>query len=511
MRYSISNQDFRTLREAGATYVDKTEHIARILDSGSYFFLSRPRRFGKSLTVSTIRELYSGDRELFGGLWAHEHWRFAERQRPVLWLKFSSIAFEKLGVESAILYELYRMARKAGYELPQGLPVKLAFRELIEAAAQTHPSGRVVILIDEYDKPIVEYIDDIPKAEANRDELKPFYSVLKDAEPYIELVFITGVSAFSKVSLFSELNNLANLTMDPLADTLVGFTEAELDYTFGARLAEIGSAREKVKRWYNGYSWGRPAVRVYNPWSILHYLRNGYFENYWVASGTPTLLTKMMRIGGEFDVAGTSADAVGLTSLDLTRITPLQLLFQTGYLTVRERGAVDGMYVLDYPNAEVRASFLDNLLAAYSFSDITQPSQRLDRLMKSLRAGDVAGVIGVINDNFAGIPYQIWEAHSERYYHAIVHTMFSMLGTHFRSEVSVAGGRADAIVETDGYVYAFEFKLDRPAAAALAQIEAKGYLAPYADSGKELVAVGVSFSSKEKRVAEWSKGDGFAI
>ncbi len=254
MKYAIGLQDFRKIREEGFQYVDKTEHICRLIENGGYLFLSRPRRFGKSVTVSTINELYSGSEELFDGLWAGEHWDFAEKQRPVIWLKFSSMDYENLGVTAALLHELHSIIDRRGIEMPQGLTLKLMFREFIFHLAQSSPSGKVVLLIDEYDKPIIDYIHDIPQAETNRDALRNFYAVLKDADPYLELVFITGVSAFSKVSLFSELNNLRNLTLHPAAYTVVGITQEELEANFGEQLSDTGFTREAIREWYNGYA-----------------------------------------------------------------------------------------------------------------------------------------------------------------------------------------------------------------------------------------------------------------
>ena len=326
--------------------------------------------------------------------------------------------------------------------------------------------------------------------------------MLKDAEPIMEVVFITGVSAFSKVSLFSDLNNLTNLTIDPIAGTLTGITERELEANFGSRLDELSRSREQVREWYNGYNWLGEA-RVYNPWSVLTYLKTGELDNYWIQTGTPTFLTKLMTLGGEYDVAGTPASAHTLTSLDLAHIPPAQLMFQTGYLTIRERGPMPGSYLLDYPNVEVKGAFLDALLDAYRPADNWGSTNQLSRLRTVLGSGDAEGLIAFTDALFAAVPYELWQRQTEAFYHAILHTAFTLLGVYFQSEVSVANGRADVLAEMGDFVWALEFKLDRPAAEALAQIEDRDYLGKYAGSGKQLIAMGISFSSAERKVAEW--------
>ena len=534
MRYPIGTQDFRTLREDGAVYVDKTEHICRVCNAGRYFFLSRPRRFGKSLTVSTLKELYSGDRELFRGLWAYDHWDFPARQRPVVWIRFASSDFQSMGLERALHYLVDREAARLGVTPPAGgLGYAARFQLLIEAVAKTHPSGRCVVLVDEYDKPIIEYFGSAPakdlpqtlsNAEANRDLLRPFYGVLKDADPYIELVFVTGVSAFSKISLFSDLNNIRQLTLDSLAHTLVGLTEDELTAYFEVQIAATGYSREEVRRWYNGYTWG--GERVYNPWSILQFLATGQRDNYWSSSGTPKFVTDLLARDGAYDFEGQTKSVTELTGFNLDHLDPVGILWQGGYLTLGE-GSEDFAgkhYQLRYPNMEVRQTFTSALLSAYGF-DRPLSAGRVSTMYRALTERDPDAFAEELDVLYAHIPNELWQGATERFYHAIVHTAFTLAGTTILSEVSTRRGRADVIVEAPPYLYALEFKLLRPTAAqladealrevaaealaqeALAQIEQQGYLEPYR-AGERGVAVAwaVVFDAERRGVAVVREG-----
>ena len=348
MKYPIGIQDFRTLREGGYAYVDKTEHIHRLLTTGKYYFFSRPRRFGKSLTVATMNELYSGSEELFGGLWVKDHWDFAAMRRPVVWLKFAKLDYHERGLSQALHAELLRIGREHGVELPEGT-LKETLYNLLRSLSEK--KGRVALLIDEYDKPIIDYLDDLPRAEENQDILKRFYSVLKDSDPYLELVFITGVSAFSKVNIFSDLNNIRNISLDPAVNSLVGISEAELDTYFAGPLQDVD--RELLRKWYNGYSWTGEET-VYNPFSFLSFLSTKRYANYWFETGTPTFLIKVLREQGRYNIREAIDIPSSLISFDIDCLDPITVLFQTGYLTVTNVIQQGMAYTLDYPNLEVR-------------------------------------------------------------------------------------------------------------------------------------------------------------
>lgn len=501
MKYPIGIQDFRKLREEGFVYVDKTQPLCQILRNGGYFFLSRPRRFGKSLLLSTMKELYSGSRDLFEGLWVEDHWNW-EQTNPVIWLKFSSQGVRTLGLVPAIQRMLSEIAASLNIELKEE-SYDLKFKELIIKAAEYK---NAVLLIDEYDKPIIDYLDDIPKAEANREILKNFYSVLKDCDPYLQTVFITGVSAFSKVSIFSDLNNLENLSLSASAFTLLGLTHQELERYFPELLQTVDV--EKMKTWYNGYSWGGE-TKVYNPFSILRFFKESCrFHNFWFETGTPTFLVKEMRKHRYYDVESIEASEHQLSAFDFKRLDPITVLFQTGYLTIDSYDQRFMTYHLRYPNEEVRFSLQQYLLNAYRDTLSGNALAPAVAITKALESKNIERAIESINTTFSSIPYDLWQKENEHFYHALIHLMFSLLGTYIQSEVHTAKGRCDALVQTEGHIYAFEFKLDKTAEEALQQIKEKGYLAPYADSPKQKIAVGVNFSTEEKQVVEWLVEEG---
>ncbi len=325
------------------------------------------------------------------------------------------------------------------------------------------------------------------------------------ADPYLELVFITGVSAFSKVSLFSDLNNLVNLTLSAEAYTLVGITQTELEDNFAEQLDATGFTRDEVRRWYNGYAWGNHE-RVYNPWSLLQFLKNGQLQNFWSGSGTPSFVTKLMTQGGEYEVAPVEVDETQLTSFNLERLNPVAILFQAGYLTVKRVEADLQLYQLDYPNEEVRRTFQLALLGEYGFGSREVPVARVLRLRQAFSDRDLDTVIEIIDASLAAVPYQLWARKSEAMVHAILHTTFTVLGLYTRSEVSTARGRADIVVEVPRYVYVIELKLGGTAVEALAQIEARGYGAAYVDGEREVIRVGIAFDVEARRVGELEVG-----
>ena len=369
----------------------------------------------------------------------------------------------------------------------------------VEAVAKTHDSGRCVVLVDEYDKPIIEYLNDLPRARANRDMLRPFYGVLKDAAPFIEFVFVTGVSAFGKVSLFSDLNNIRQLTLDSLAHTIVGLTEAELTEYYPEQIAATGLSREEIKYWYNGYTWG--GERVYNPWSILHLLSSKKRDNYWAGSGTPKFVTDVLAREGAHDLEGSRLDKTELTSFSLDHLDAVSILWQGGYLTFDDAEPRGDRYTLRYPNEEVRRTFFGVLLTSYGFNR-ANPTRQANALEDALLARDLETFAEQVDAILAAVPYQLWQDASERFYHAVLLTAFRYIGTfEIQAEVSSARGRADVVLLTERYVYAIEFKLLRPTAAqaeeeaarkaaaealvdeALAQIAARGYLDAHRGGG----------------------------
>lgn len=363
-KYPIGLQDFGSLRKEGFLYVDKTQLIYNLIDSGKYYFLSRPRRFGKSLLLSTIKEIFTGRKELFEGLWIHDRWNW-EHKHPVIHLRFSQIDYKGLGLTEALSRELDFVAKEFGIQLLEGDSLALKFRELIREVAK---NGGVVILIDEYDKPITDYLEDVEKVEENRSIFKNFYSVLKDADEYIRLLLITGVSRFSKVSIFSDLNNLYDISLNPHYATLTGITQQELETNFTEEIVLLQQKQtdilRKLKEWYNGYSWDG-TTRVYNPFSLFSYMRSGRIQNFWFQTGTPTWLVNLMKKRRVFNLEHIQIGENALSSFNIEHLAPIPVLFQTGYLTIKNYDDETRLYELGYPNREVEESMTDALLSAY--------------------------------------------------------------------------------------------------------------------------------------------------
>jgi len=362
-KYPIGLQDFGKIRKDGFLYIDKTRLIYNLIESGSYYFFSRPRRFGKSLLLSTIKEIFSGNKEIFEGLWIYDQWNWNQKH-PVIHLKFSKLDYQKLGLYDALNMEMGALANELGFEL-ESSHLKGRFEELIRKAAV---NGGVVILIDEYDKPITDYLEDLEKVEENRSVFKSFYSVLKDVDAYIRLLLITGVSRFTKVSVFSDLNNLNDITIHRNYATLAGITQSELENNFAAEIAEIQVLQpdllSKLKYWYNGYAWHQHAETVYNPFSVLKYMDARDFRNYWFQTGTPTWLVKHIRENQEFELENLHIDENALGNLNVEHYATTPVLFQTGYLTIKGYDANTELYELGYPNKEVEDSLNDALLSA---------------------------------------------------------------------------------------------------------------------------------------------------
>ena len=357
-KYPLGLQDFEGIRQKDRLYVDKTKFITQMDEEGKYFFLSRPRRFGKSMFVSTLDCLFKAKKELFTGLDIEDKWDWSVKY-PIIRISFSNIGHTEMGLQIAIRNELDKIAKSYQLVLTEE-SVSRKFEDLIE---KLQPLGKVVILIDEYDKPILDYLgtnDDL--AIQNRNILKSFYSVLKDSDNYLRFLFITGVTKFSKVSIFSELNNLTDLTLHPHYGGICGITQAELEENFKEEL-KIHSA-DDIKDWYNGYTWDRKTY-VYNPFSLIGFFESGEFKNFWFESGSPTFLINLMLKKGLYDVENVEIDGIIINEFNIINLNPYSVLFQAGYLTIKDYDALGDVYHLVSPNREVRQSlqiFLINRL-----------------------------------------------------------------------------------------------------------------------------------------------------
>lgn len=501
-KYPIGLQEFRKIREGGFVYVDKTQLIHTLIESGSYYFLSRPRRFGKSLLLSTIKEIFNGSKELFKELWIEDNWNW-EQRHPVIHLRFSQIAYKELGLAKAIDRELEMIAQQFGISL-EGDNSKEKFRALIRNVAA---NGKVVILIDEYDKPIIDFLDQVPVAQENRELFKSFYSILKDSDEYIRLLLITGVSKFNMFSIFSDLNNLNDITIHPRYSTLVGITQQELETSFAPEIQHMQQSMpavlDEIKKWYNGYSWFDGKETAYNPFSLLSLMEAGVFRNFWFQTGTPTFLVEQVKKRGEFRFEGIRIGEISLGNFNIEHISSVPLLFQTGYLTIKKYDPDSGLYELGYPNKEVESSLLDALLSAYREVFPGDSMAWSGDFKDALRTNDISSVIDLLNSLIVTIPYDHWQADKESIFHIIVYLAFKKTGIDVNTEVHSAKGRSDILVQTATHIYVIELKLDSSAKKALEQILKKDYLMPYKADKRKKIAIGINFSSKDRMVKDY--------
>jgi len=523
-RLPIGIQDFADIRERGFCYIDKTALIHQLLSgSGKAFFLSRPRRFGKSLLCSTMEAIFEGRRELFGEIsgfpaLAINSLEWEWERHPVIRLDLNVGNYNKGTdfLESTLNNSLGNVARRHKLEL-RGKYISEQFTNLImDMHDQT--GKKVVVIIDEYDKPLLDTMTDAPLHKSIRGELKGFYGILKPSDRYLRFVFLTGITKFSHVSIFSDLNHLADMTLDPRYADLCGITQSELEAGFASEiisiLQETGKNREEysdeLRRFYNGYRFSEKSLNVYNPFGLLHHFdKGGKFSSYWYETGTPTFLVKLIN-DQKINILNLNDMQVGDSDfrkydIETMRVEPL--LYQTGYLTIKDYSDHYNLYTLDFPNVEVRSCFANSLMDQYLQASGETAGSLNTRLLQALLKGDIEGAINALRRFFAAIPYDII-SDTENYYQTAVHLIFTMLGFNCRSEVRIAAGRIDTLVETKDLVYCFEFKLDKTAAEqsaseALAQIDAKEYLLPWAGSGKKLFKVGVSFDREKRTIGEW--------
>ncbi len=481
-------------------YVDKTDHVRRLVEGGKYYFLSRPRRFGKTLLVDTLQKLFEGSEELFRGLAIHGDWDWSARH-PVVRISFGGGNFDSPDfIRSNVDDQLEETERLAGLE-PGAAEASIRFRRLIRTLHE-RTGQQAVVLVDEYDKPILDALGDRELALANRDFLRGFYAMIKDCDEQLRFVFLTGVSKFSKAGLFSGLNNLIDITLEPEFSDICGCTDDELDAVFAPELE--GLDRDEIRRWYNGYNWRGPE-RLYNPFGLLLLFRRREFRPYWFHSGTPTFLVETLarRNLPTPDLDGMIGSESLLSTFDVDDISIEALLFQTGYLTIA--GEEDGRYRLDYPNLEVRRSLGEALLGELLPVEARKKTGRL-RLGELLEANDFERLGTLFRGVFAAIPHQ-WYMNSpvakyEAHYASVIHSCFLMEGLEPVAEDSGSRGRADMAIRAGGRVYLFEFKVVERGreGTALAQLREKGYADKYRRLGRSVHLIGVEFSREERNV-----------
>jgi hypothetical protein len=508
----IGVSTLRKIIDDDYAYVDKSAMVYQLAESGVYYFLSRPRRFGKTLFVDTLKEAFEGNRDLFRGLWLDDHWDW-EKRHPVIHISFAEGVLQSREQLDSKIFELLdgnqeRLRVACRYKDS----VSGCFSSLIRQAKEKDGLG-AVILIDEYDKPILDNISDPETAQQMRDGLKNLYSVIKGQDANIRFAFLTGVSKFSKVSLFSGLNNLRDITLIPQYATICGYTEPEMTEVFVEHLE--GKPIDEIRKWYDGYSW--LGERVYNPFSILNFLEDGSFRNYWFETGTPAFLIELFKKRRYYIPAIESIEASEsiIGAFDVDFVEPENLLFQTGYLTIEHERRVAGktFYRLRYPNMEVKSSLSDYILNRYSPDPVLKDRSQL-QMVQALQKGDLDALRDVFHALFAAIPHDWYRknrlADYEGYYASIFYCYFTALGLDVTAEDATSHGRIDMAVKLDNRVFIFEFKvvdIDRTPGTALEQIRQKGYADKYRGTGAEIYLVGLEFDRQDRNIVrfEWEQ------
>ncbi len=499
----VGIQTFREIREGNFYYIDKTKMAVDLVNSVKHCFLSRPRRFGKSLFLDTLKELFEGNEKLFKGLAAEKQWDWSV-QYPVIRFSFAGSTYAEKGMaEQDISEQLNQFAREHGVSF-NGQSTSGRFRELIEHVEQ-QIGQRVVVLVDEYDKPILDAISDPEVARHNRDFLRGFYSVIKDYDAHIKFSFLTGVSKFSKVSIFSGLNNLYDLTLVPHYATICGYTDHDIDTVFMPELP--GLDRQEIRDWYNGYNW--LGEGVYNPFDILLLFKNREIRNYWIETGTPTFLVDLIhsRQVATPDLGKRNSDEDLLSSFDVDHMPLEAVMFQTGYLTIKSRRNLGGkwFYQLGYPNREVYQSLNGSVLQRLVQVPGEQVTQQI-RLYELLMQNDFDGLKQLFHAFFASIPYH-WYTNSqiqryEGYYASVFYSYFASLGLNVTVEDITHLGRIDMTLKFNGQVYIFEFKVVEmvPEGNALQQIKDKCYADKYRSLAQPIHLIGVEFSRDSRNI-----------
>ena len=507
----IGIQTFEKLRRGDYLYVDKTDFVWKIASTSTPYFLSRPRRFGKSLLLSTFEAYFEGKRELFEGL-AIAGLETEWKQYPVLHLDLNA---EKYDSTRALTEILSRQLTQ--WELKYGKGVDeetLAgrFSGVIRRASEQAGCG-VVVLVDEYDKPLLQALGDNALLDDYRKTLKAFYGVLKSSDRYLRFVFLTGVTKFAQVSVFSDLNQLNDISLDFAYATVCGITKEELLTTFIPELERQAVANEMtpeeaietMTRKYDGYHFHPKGAGVFNPFSVLSSFNKLEFGSYWFQTGTPTFLVELLK-RSDYDlrtlIDGIEAPASSFMEYRVDANNPIPLIYQSGYLTIKDYDREFGNYLLEFPNDEVRYGFINFLIPYYTSMANDDQGFYIGKFVQELRSGDYDSFLTRLQAFFADFPYELNDK-TERHYQVVFYLVFKLMGQFTDAEVRSAHGRADAVVKTPKYIYVFEFKLNGTAEQALRQIDDKGYLIPYQADGRELVKIGVEFSAEQRNISGW--------
>lgn len=527
MNYPIGIQDFAKLRENNFVYVDKTDMVFDITKNDGVYFLSRPRRFGKSLLVSTIKYYFEGRHDLFKGL-KIENLETKWETYPVFEIDFNGSNYtEADALEQTLNGYLVKWEQQYGVKPATDQPGRRLADVLHQAHVQTGKT--CVVLVDEYDKPMLDAMDtglktrvgdnEVLIEDYNRETLKAFYSVFKLADADLRFVFLTGVTKFAQVSVFSGFNNAQDISMSPRFDAICGITTEELNSVFAPAIEELANAnavsvaetKSQLKQRYDGYHFSKRMTDIYNPFSLLNTFKSEDARDYWFASGTPSYLMRLLAHSNENiqDIIARSYEAQEFVDYRATVEAPVPMIYQSGYLTIKGYNREDEEYKLDFPNHEVASGFLAILASGY-FHTPTEPNSWANKLKKALHHGKPEDFHNLLDDFLASIPYSVRESNGEksheRQFQYTVYLIMRLIGSCRNTvyhEKATSKGRADCVIETPRYVYIFEYKLDRPAAEAMAQISDHGYAEPYAHDSRAVYAIACSFSSETGTISDW--------
>lgn len=510
IKFPIGIQQFEKLRREGYVYIDKTRYIHQLINTGCYYFLSRPRRFGKSLLMSTIEAFFQGKKELFKGL-AIETLAQEWKEYPILHLDLNTKKYDTPEALNNVLDETLKKWENLYGKDNSEIGYERRFGGVIRRAAEK--TGRnVVILIDEYDKPLLQAYGNDELLNDYSSTLKAFYGNLKSNDGYIKFALLTGVTKFGKVSVFSDLNNLNDISMDYEYSGVCGITESELHDYFDEAIKSLAKVQDmsvedtytKLKVEYDGYHFHEKSEGIYNPFSILNTLFKKEFRDYWFETGTPTLLVNMLKVT-DYELENLTEESVSVDDLNciFNDGNPIPVIFQSGYLTIEDYKKEFGTYKLQFPNREVKEGFIKFLLPYYTKRQ-KAGSFKLDNFVIDLRNGNAESFMMRMQSLFADTPYLLIQGGDrERHYHNVIYLLTRLMGFYVKAEYQTSAGRIDMVIETDDYVYVMEFKLDGTAEEALLQIEERGYAQPFMSSGKKLFKIGVNFSSETKSIDRW--------
>lgn len=512
-KYPIGIQTFADIRNEGYIYVDKTDLVFKLANEGRYYFLSRPRRFGKSLLISTMGAYFSGKKELFKGL-SIEKLEKDWTQCPVFLLDLNGGLFTSVeNFRNELNQTLTKWEEQYGKGEGEILPGD-RFRGLIKRAFDMSGRKKVAILVDEYDKPLLQNIGDTTLQDDLRKEMKAFFSQIKSQDQYIRFAFFTGVTKFSKVSIFSDLNNLTDISFDKRYDRICGISQKELTDVFEQSIKEMAEANNvdygtmvgKLQARYDGYHFSEGMTDMFNPFSVLNALSSQKLRDYWFSTGTPTFLMQLLRNNSiAIDQLGSlEMDESAISDVDVMMHDPVPVLYQSGYLTIKSYDSDSMLYTLDFPNQEVSGGFMTHLLPFYSNIQVTRVSGTIEQLRKAIVAADINRFMLIMKSFFAGYDYSVIGKESlEVYYQNVIFAICKLIGLRVKAEYHTSSGRIDMLIETGNSVFIFEFKLNLGVEDALAQIEAKDYSAQFAADSRKVYKIGVDFDSSIRGIKDW--------